>query len=157
MWRLPEGGSWLGCRLGMSVGCSSALGMWLQLHPPGFLGTYPPLETWALNNTVTIACHMNKKHLNKGLFPRQTRMYFLSPFSCEINKLHWQMPWHRRAWQKIILKFTKKCLMKSSPIGVEDVQQRWSNSLNLLRRIAMPHHVFPRFLFFLGGRRGRGE
>ena len=48
-WGVPgTGGSWLGCGLGRPVGCSSALGMWLRLQPPGFLGTYPPLATWAL-------------------------------------------------------------------------------------------------------------
>ena len=46
--RLGAGGSWLGCRLGRPVGCSSALGLWLQLQPPSFLGTYPPIATWAL-------------------------------------------------------------------------------------------------------------
>ena len=45
---LGKRGSWLGCGLGRPVGCSSALGLWLQLQPPGFLGTYPPIATWAL-------------------------------------------------------------------------------------------------------------
>jgi len=45
---LGVGGSWLGCGLGRPVGCSSALGMWLWLQPPGFVGTFPPLATWAL-------------------------------------------------------------------------------------------------------------
>ena len=45
---LGTGGSWLGCGLGRPVGCSSALGLWLRLQPPGFLGTYPPIATWAL-------------------------------------------------------------------------------------------------------------
>jgi len=54
VWRVPVGGlarrgSWLGCGLGRPVGCSSALGMWLRLQPPGFVGTFPPLTTWALN------------------------------------------------------------------------------------------------------------
>ena len=45
---LGAGGWWLGCRLGRPVGCSSALGVWLRLQRPGFLGTYPPIATWAL-------------------------------------------------------------------------------------------------------------
>jgi len=44
-WEPWAGGSWLGCRLGRPVGCSSTLGIWLQLQPPG---TFPPLATWAL-------------------------------------------------------------------------------------------------------------
>ena len=38
-------GLWLGCGLGRSVVCSSALGMWLQLQLLGFVGTFPPLAT----------------------------------------------------------------------------------------------------------------
>ena len=45
---LGAGGSWLGCGLGRPVRCSSALGLWLGLQPPGFLGTYPSIATWAL-------------------------------------------------------------------------------------------------------------
>ena len=45
---LGAGGSCLGCGLGRPVGCSSAFGLWLRLQPPGFLGTHPPLATWAL-------------------------------------------------------------------------------------------------------------
>ena len=43
-WR---GDSWLGCRLGRPLRCSSALGMWLRLQPLGFLSTFSPLATWA--------------------------------------------------------------------------------------------------------------
>ena len=51
---IGAGGSWLGCGLGRPVGCSSALGLWLWLQPLGFLGTYPPLATWALTDTKLI-------------------------------------------------------------------------------------------------------
>ena len=45
---LGAGGSWLGCGSGRPVTWSSALGLRLRLQPPGFLGTFPPLATWAL-------------------------------------------------------------------------------------------------------------
>ena len=35
--------------------------------------------------------------------------------------------------------------LKSSPTGVEEMQQSLSNSLNSPGRIAMPHHFFPGF------------
>ena len=65
---LAWGGLWLGCGLGRLVGCSSALGLWLRLQPPGFLGTYPPLATWALIellwftlNTWLVYCALHTK------------------------------------------------------------------------------------------------
>ena len=41
--------------------CSSALGLWLRLQPPGFLGTYPPIATWALTISLTVGATLGDK------------------------------------------------------------------------------------------------
>ena len=81
-WGRPGmGGLWLGCRLARPVRCSSALVMWSQLQPLGFLGTFPPLETWAL--TFSLSSQVKRPPLlwmhNKSSF---SKTMFLKTYAC---------------------------------------------------------------------------
>jgi len=60
-------GSWRGVLVAwLRVG--QALGMWLRLQTPGFVGTFPPLATWALINLFPWGCACNTTHCH---FPTQ--------------------------------------------------------------------------------------